>query len=36
MDVADKRLAQGYGGTPAAQLRRRFADARLLLEERAR
>jgi TolB protein len=36
MDVADKRLAQGYGGAPATQLRRRFADARRILEERAR
>ena len=36
MDVAEKRLAEGYAGAPAARLRRRFADARRALETRAR
>lgn len=36
MDVAEKRLNEGYAGAPAAKLRRRFADARRILEARAR
>ncbi len=32
MDVAEKRLNEGYAGAPAEKLRRRFADARRSLE----
>ncbi len=33
MDVADARLSAGYEGTPAVNLRARFADGRKKLEE---
>ena len=36
MDVAEKRLNEGYAGAPGAKLRRRFADARRVLEARAK
>ena len=35
MDVAEKRLNEGYTGAPAARLRRRFAEARRILGARA-
>lgn len=36
MDVAEKRLNDAYAGAPAANLQRRFADARRSLETRAK
>ncbi|MBA2501768.1 MAG: CehA/McbA family metallohydrolase [Pyrinomonadaceae bacterium] len=36
MDVAEKRLNEGYAGAPAEKLQRRFADARRILETRVR
>jgi TolB protein len=35
MDVAEKRLNEGYKGAPAARLRRRFTEARSILGARA-
>jgi TolB protein len=36
MDVAEKRLNEGYADAPVAQLKRRFAEARRTLEAHAR
>jgi TolB protein len=36
MDVAERRLNQGYEGSKVENLRKRFAEARRMLEEKAR
>lgn len=36
MDIAEKRLNEGYAGTPVANLKKRFADARRRLETLAK
>jgi TolB protein len=36
MTVAEKRLNEGYAGTPVEKLQKRFADARRILETRAK
>jgi TolB protein len=36
MDVAERRLNQGYEGAKVENLRKRFADARRILEEKAK
>ena len=36
MNVAEKRLNEGYAGAPVEKLRKRFADARRILETKAK